>query len=154
METFYGSSTGRSNTVFITKDYGDIIGRLNDNIFTCWSGKVLRSIMIVGQGIRHSPCSAHHAVRCDDCWHKLEPEHCFVQRYEFMCGNVLKVDAIDRALTCLGIKWHRNPGDHTKFEAKREFGFVPVETILEVAHVVRIDPILKQVSFDKYRSEP
>lgn len=41
-----------------------------------------------------------------------------------------------------------------KFEAGREFGLVPVESICGVAHVVRRDSLLSQVHFDRFRPEP
>lgn len=63
LETFYGSSAGRSETVFITENYEDQTGSSNDKNFTCWFGKVPRFIMVVEKGISRSTHSLHRTVR-------------------------------------------------------------------------------------------
>lgn len=74
LERFFGSSAGRLDAVFITKDYQGESRSLNDKRFACWSIRMLWFNVTVELGVFQSPCFVHHTVHCVKCCHKTERE--------------------------------------------------------------------------------
>lgn len=73
-----------------------------------------------------------------DLYHVL----CFVQWYETLNRNLLPIDKIDRAPSCIRLKWDQNPGEPHVLKAGKELALVPKESISSALRFVTSDTFL------------
>lgn len=66
---------------------------------------------------------------------------------------MLKIDEINRALECLRLSFHFNPGYDIKLEGRRNLILVPVKSICKVALAVKKNQLLLLVHFVRSRAE-
>lgn len=64
-------------------------------------------------------------------------EVAYVQYYEIQDSTKLSIDRIDDALRWARLRWHRTEEEAGKQSASKHSGWVPVESIVRRAHIVR-----------------
>lgn len=58
----------------------------------------------------------------------------------------IKIDGVDNNLKCRRLQWHRNSSGDDTFNAGKEFGLSPVDSIRGVAHIFNGDTELDLIS--------
>lgn len=134
---FYGSKP-RQDSVILESDTADDMFP-TDQYFPVWFAKALAFVRInTTTDSSNERCSEHSLKGCDACASNLHREFCFVQYYDVLGADNLEVDAIDKKLNCIRLRWHRTQGDGS-YASSREYGLVPVDSIRGRIHVVRGD---------------
>lgn len=91
----------------------------------------------------------------------VQTELYFVPSYEIFGTNILAIDAVDNALGCIGLRWHRENAEERRYSASKFFGIVPVEGILRHIPLVPADGTrtlldskdLQRREFDRLQNE-
>ena len=75
-----------------------------------------------------------------------EEEHVFVQFYEVIDSNDVRVDGIDSSLNCIRLKWQRTEGEEGTLSCSKQFGLIPIDSVRGLVHIVRADAAMGLIS--------
>lgn len=144
-EAFYGKES-RHDAIMVQSDetYDEFP---QEQFVPVWFGKALAFVRTPKErngGTGYGIVLEGETSRDNDT---LQREFCFLQYFEVLGREKLCVDNIDSALKCIRLRWHRTQGNNAYSSAK-EFGLVPVESILGKVHLVRGDFALPIVGKD------
>lgn len=69
----------------------------------------------------------------------MENKYCSIQNFEVLNEDMLPVDAIDKAVNCIRLRWNRSKGFSGVQSCAKELSLVKVKSIRWILHLVRGD---------------
>ena len=93
-----------------------------------------------------SQCRDHRRIQCPVCNPQLEQELIFLQYYDVLSNEALKVDGIDKSLNCIRLRWQRTEGDFGKSTSGKQYGLSPIDSIRGMVHVVSADMAISKLA--------
>ena len=70
-----------------------------------------RAFIIICESPSNDSCARLQRRNCDECGRtEMSKDFCFVQFYEVLDNRKLKIEAVEKALKCIRIRWERVEG--------------------------------------------
>lgn len=132
---FYNLKSGMYDSVMIESNEQ---GGYDEYMMQVWFGRALAFIHTRGNDEDGYVCRHRQCNGCQICNIQRSNELCFIQYYQVLEDNHLKIDAIDRALECVQLRWDRTEGKPGELAAAKQFGLVPVGSLCGCFQPVRI----------------
>lgn len=101
-----------------------------------WLGKALAFPKVALNAPENKLRPTNKKKCCVNCAYDPRKEICFIQWYEIINNHTIKVDEIDKTVSCLKLCWHPNVGSKSSLSLSKEYMLVLVENIQEVVHIV------------------